>query len=254
MIGFNEDANRLNSLLMNQVYLFKTGIIRASKKCFRSWPNQERNSNYDIHLRSDTIIEMLANDDISKDSAQHISEASTSALVFKTPDAPGKSSDYDKGNLFTPIDQIIFKGENSSINVVGVLTKISAQEKIVDKYGKSLDLLNIYILDKTKTTIRIAFWGKQALRFSYKIGNILVFKDITVRKFNGISLSVNRNCVVSDLTGSNITAVRNLITWYETWSKLGEKPSFLDSDYSKKRNLNEYEKICEESPKKKLKK
>lgn len=63
-----------------------------------------------------------------------------------------------------------------------------------------LEIRNISVSDTTGVDTRLAFWGKQAVNFTYMAGTILMINDAELVHYKGITLHIRRDTQVIEMT------------------------------------------------------
>lgn len=119
---------------------------------------------------------------------------------------------------FTPFNLLFSKKPKCLVDIIGIVKEIGNSEST--KIGKSnavLSLRKVKLVDMTNISVSVAFWGKQAEQFDYKIGTCLMINKIQVTNFNGLSLSVLRMTELIEVKRDyNIDKATELIDWWHT--------------------------------------
>jgi hypothetical protein len=147
-------------------------------------------------------------------------ELSDSQLSKKT-----KYDDEEKKDLLL-LDQLLLKQPQSYVNTVGLIYKIGEIEE-VECNNQKINKRNFTIVDKSKTKIMVAVWGKQAEKFKYQIGDVIMFINILFVNYNGASLSVTKGTYIK-IVDSNTTIkhAKDLYDWsFELRNKKTNKKS-----------------------------
>jgi hypothetical protein len=126
------------------------------------------------------------------------------------------SSGLVKPPSFTSLKDIECVKESFFFNVMVVIEQIERIQMFHRKNKDPLELLNVIVNDQSDCLTRLSFWGKQALSFNHKKGDILMLFDVDVFIDRPISLRVNRKSrYILVEKYFNIENAENVRSWWE---------------------------------------
>lgn len=84
-----------------------------------------------------------------------------------------------------------------------------------------MSLLNLSIVDASKTLVNVALWGAQAETFPYRKGCVMAFFKVKNTNFDGCTLNVLKSSTYVEVKKERENdEVDMLTTWYTTqWQK-----------------------------------
>lgn len=118
---------------------------------------------------------------------------------------------------FKTISSLNSLPKDTCVDVIGVCYKISDVSNIVTKY-KEMPKRTISIIDKSKKSINVTFWGAHAENFSVDVNSVVLIKNAKLSSFYGCSLSVTSMSIV--YINPHFHKTFELKTWYQTVGSL----------------------------------
>ncbi len=105
---------------------------------------------------------------------------------------------------FTEIEKIAEKTPNSTIDVIGIISKCEDKNEVSIK-GESKERRTLELVDDSNVRVTLTLWGSPlVLRISaVKLGDIIALRQVRVGDFNGRSLTA------SDMIEDIFTDVRH---------------------------------------------
>ena len=98
--------------------------------------------------------------------------------------------------------------------MIAILSQLDSELKLIKgKKSGSIYLRNGRIIDKTCTEVIIALWGSEAEDCKFEIGEAIMFNDVLLTNYGGISLSVIRPTKLIKLDSSHPIGVE-LLHWH----------------------------------------
>lgn len=159
--GFNETVDQFYNLLeLENIFTVSGARIVPANKNFSNGKHD-----YEITLDRGTKIERC--NDISEDEIPQI------AAEFVTLDNLGDTA------------------PDSIIDVIGVVQSSHDVQEIQTKAGKALAKRDLFLVDKSSTSVRVTIWGDNATSFNdSSVDHVVVMKGVKVSDFGGRSLSL----------------------------------------------------------------
>ena len=119
-----------------------------------------------------------------------------------------------------PMDKVALAKIDARVSFVSVVNKTGPQTFELVK-GKQMPIRRIEVVDHTRKVLECALWGAEAVQMGFKIGDILLCRDIVVRSyFNNFTLNKYKESSIEHLTDSSslpeYTVVRDwwaALTW-----------------------------------------
>ena len=180
-------ADRLYQVMeVGQTYLIARGQLKMANKKFAAL-----NNNYEITFNFDTQVQLCADEPISKPKVHY---------------------------RFTPIDLMTKRPKDANVDVIGVVSNVSACTSLTTKAGKELTKRTMQVADDTNRAIEITLWGASAAAFPDLDANsaeVVAFKGLRVTEWNERSLSAGYNCTFELNPPGHEEATERLKAWYE---------------------------------------
>lgn len=247
-VAFNEfcSNDQIQNIEVNKYYIIKNADIKKAQTKLKSWPNQ-LSLFYEIQITKQTRVE-LCNEESSNqiDSDVSINNENINSVCISNDNDESRIKQTSKQEIsnnhqklyqkFTILDQLVLKEPDSLVDVIGIIVDIG-EIKTIPKLN-NLSIRNVILADVSNTSVSVAFWGKQAEEFSFKIGCCLLINKVKVTNYNGVSLSVMRISELLEMKKEyDVEICNRLIEWYD-------KSSFKENQMKKRSvtNLNENEK------------
>jgi hypothetical protein len=169
------------------------------------------NSSSNLNMNENAIDEKRLCIDIKDESLTKQNDES-SPLVLRSASSNSSGIEFE----FTPLNMLPIVEPKTVVNVYGIITKTSNVNQYVRFNDMSeCELKHIYIKDNSKIETRCAFWGKQAVNFTYKEGTVVLLRDVEVTRFDGITLNVLRTSGVIEITSNyNYSFYNDLMKMY----------------------------------------
>lgn len=221
MFGSLCNSQDIEALEVNACYQVTGGSFSYSNPKFRYWPS-EYNIAFELGVTSQTKFRRLSEEEASQIAGICIKEQELSAVAGSSDmkagdntsqtacatagaEAPASTSS-NAGQLgpggfplkypnMYKLNRLMLREPKSTCNVIAIVHKVGKLEQLSSKpnFKKSkLSVRKVTIIDETKVTIDVAFWGTEAEQFDYPVGSILFFRDIELSNYKGLSLSVTR--------------------------------------------------------------
>lgn len=185
--AFKEVADRLYQVMeVGQTYLIARGQLKMANKKFAAL-----NNNYEVTFNFDTQVQLCADEPISKPKVHY---------------------------RFTPIDLMTKRPKDANVDVIGVVSNVSACTSLTTKAGKELTKRTMQVADDTNRAIEITLWGASAAAFPDLDANsaeVVAFKGLRVTEWNERSLSAGYNCSFELNPPGHEEATERLKAWYE---------------------------------------
>ena len=221
-VAFGNQATRMYDLEVNKMYKIQHADIKQGNPMYRQWPDQKFLSDCELLIGDSTLIE-LAEPTFDSPFPAIPTEATASLVVqsivqtkassrlnpkklTKQEIAREKDNQYlamnsgATGHKFTPLNLIPLLPVKSKVNLFGVVTKVEQYSTMNRAQSNPLEIRNISVSDTTGVDTRLAFWGKQAVNFTYMAGTILMINDAELVHYKGITLHIRRDTQVIEMT------------------------------------------------------
>lgn len=221
-VAFGNQATRMYDLEVNKMYKIQHADIKQGNPMYRQWPDQKFLSDCELLIGDSTLIE-LAEPTFDSSFPAVPTEATAISVVLSSDQtkaisrlnqkiptrkefAREKDNQYLAKNSgatshkFTPLNLIPLLPVKSKVNLFGVVTKVEQYSTINRAESNSLEIRNIFVSDTTGVETRLAFWGKQAVNFTYIPGTILMINDAELVHFKGFTLHIRRDTQVMEMT------------------------------------------------------
>ena len=168
-------------LEVNNMYFISRALVKPSNKRFATV-----NSEYEIEIRLDTIIQPARDDN------------TIAAIHFQ----------------FTPLNDLRDLAADTLVDVIGVLTNIGEITEFTSKAGRPTSRRNVTLADYTGVAVELTLWGEKgnAIDFSSALHGVLAAKGVRVSDFNGKSLSSGFSTILQLNPALRETA--DLQAWY----------------------------------------
>ena len=215
-VAFNQiiDSKSLKELEVNRSYQIQDCDIKISKATCRAWPF-DLSSKYELVFENSSSIKIAENQQHNDlmcliSNLEKRDDALDKPGVIKTEIVkrcrPVSVSPYQStlGSKFTLLNDLITKPTKSLQNVIAILSQLDSELKLIKgKKSGSIYLRNGRIIDKTCTEVIIALWGSEAEDCKFEIGEAIMFNDVLLTNYGGISLSVIRPTKLIKLDSSH---------------------------------------------------
>lgn len=146
---------------VNKTYQITGGKIQAANKKYNT-----TNSDFEITFMDSTIVEPLEEN-----------------ITMK----------YN----FIPIKEMAPLKQSTSVDVIGIMTKLEPIFHFQDQKGNSRTKRILEICDKSEAKIDITLWGKEAEEFQEISGNpVIAIKGALISHFSGTSLSLSSSSIM----------------------------------------------------------
>jgi hypothetical protein len=214
MVTFGSNfSSKLLALVVGSTYKISNAQFQFSKESTRLYKHQY-NIAFDLSINSHTTFEKLNKNPCTSNLVK--SNRDMNNNVPTIPNLEQKHTTISTNPLASlpKLNELSIKDPKSLLNIIGIIDTVEDEIKTKVINGQSLKLRNFYIIDQT-SRIKVAIWGKEALSFDYKSGNIVLFNNIQLSNYDGISLSVLR---MTRMTCMNSLATNNpIIKDYATY-------------------------------------
>ena len=231
---------------VKKYFIIKNGEIKVAKNNLKSWPDQV-SLQFEILITNQTeIIEAQREESDSEDDNIIVSEDKESEMVDNHNKNQTKPVLHHKFTLF---NELVKKKCESLVDVIGIITEIGELKKIKKN---DLSIRNFKMVDKTKTIITFALWGKQAESFDSKIGSVLLINKAKITNYGGLSLSVIRISEIIKINPNSNNKIANDL--YEWWKDKWWKSRSNNQQFRQKRAIESDESDEEQSKEDSLKK
>lgn len=248
MVAFNEhcDNESLKNMKLKKYFIIKNGEIKVAKNNLKSWPDQV-SLQFEILITNQTeIIEAQREESDSEDDNIIVSEDKESEMIDNHNKNQTKPVLHHKFTLF---NELVKKKCESLVDVIGIITEIGELKKIKKN---DLSIRNFKMVDKTKTIITFALWGKQAESFDSKIGSVLLINKAKITNYGGLSLSVIRISEIIKINPNSNNKIANDL--YEWWRDKWWKSRSNNQQFRQKRAIESDESDEEQGKEDSLKK
>ena len=230
VVGFDDNIEKLQTLCINSTYDICNGDIKSSPKNYRSWQEQENNSNFDIVINQNTKITLNDHVKVTEPNTIQREEAKstltsveaaaeysggeettttmTTTMTMTRPQTSNSSRHNTKGftraqvatrkdssTVYKKVNELINMPVESFVNVFGIVESVKEAKMLEKKTSSSkppLTMRNFTLIDDTKVFISVALWGTQAEECALKAGNIVLLNNVKTTNYGGLSLSVMR--------------------------------------------------------------
>lgn len=182
--AWREIAERLHPIIeVGKTYLISKGQLKPANKRYSTLNNA-----YEITLNFDTTLQLVADADDFKPKVHY---------------------------SFVPIGDIASRPANATVDVLGVVTDVSAATTINTKTGRELTKRTMKIADDSGSAIELTLWGTQASSFPDDLGNasVVAFKGLRVTDWNQRSLGAQNGTVFE--VNPELDATERLKSWWE---------------------------------------
>ena len=151
----------------------------------------------------------------NQDSKKSNPQSSKSSILTSNDISETKCKDN-----MTYLNKIQLKKNGDFITTIGIITFIEEIKEIIPKSKNPIKIRNFYIQDQTTSNIKVAVWGKQAEDFDFKTDDIVIFSNIKISDFNGLTLSVqwSTSMMKVDKNWDHLDEVNKLRLWREECS------------------------------------
>ena len=221
--AFNELISKVENLEIDKVYEISQGCIKYAKKSCLEWSSQFGLVPFEIVVTKETIINPSSIEESSLEQSvsntQDQSEELCQNLSQDKINEPKNDNNqlikdiYKKKNLI-PLNHLMLRNVNDSINVVGIVNEIDSKTKKIVKHFKPLSVRNFSLIDKSDISVKVALWGNEAETCKFECGQILMLIGCVITNFGGISLSVVRATKIFNLTEEHdLPIVKDLEEW-----------------------------------------
>ena len=250
MVAFNDHCNNesLNKMQLNKYYIIRNGEIKLAKNNLKSWPDKV-SLQFEIHLTNQTEIIQVQREESDSEDANEESDAdddcsdkdeacNSSKNIIKSNSTINTLSHPVLNKKFTLFNELVQKKCESLVDVIGVITEIG-ELKTIKK--NNLSIRNFKMVDKTKTIITFALWGKEAESFNSKVGSVLVINKAKITNYGGLSLSVIRISEIIKIQDNSGNQMANdLYDWWRNkwWQS---RSNNQEKQLKKKRNIDDDE-------------
>ena len=185
--AFKEVAEQLYSCMeVGQTYLISRGQLKIANKKYASL-----NNNYEITFTFDTQVQLCADEPISKPKVHY---------------------------RFCPIGEMANRPKDALVDVIGVVSNVSAATSLTTKAGKELTKRTMQVADDSGKAIEITLWGATASSFpdmDASTAEVVAFKGLRVTEWNERSLSAGYTSTFELNPPGHEEAVERLKAWYE---------------------------------------
>ena len=145
-------------------------------------------------------------------------------------------SKRDSSNKVYPLDQISLLQYETKLNIIAIIESIGELDNMEARSyrNNSLQVRSISLTDTTNVSVVCRFYGKEATKFNYKIGDILLIGKAVAKPFKKqIIICIYRETIVNKLNeSSSLPAYQILREWWDE-KQTGDKEN-RQSDYQPK--------------------
>lgn len=241
-MAFDQQINsHTQALQIGYNYLVSNFELKKAKSTCQAW-YEDKPVQVDIAVLSHTKIQLnnqksiLTNNDVSiedVDLAEISNDSNDSNMIEPCPAVKLNIIDDRKNNFasennkinedeekkndfsFKKLDQLKLLKCDTFVNVFGVVRLIQEMSTCRPKDKSPIKLRRITVCDETTNKMSVALWGKEAEEFNLTIGAVIMFKNIKITDFGGVSLSVMRDTkCVEMLPFFDIEPANYLIKWW----------------------------------------
>ena len=236
---FNELTCKVENLEIDKTYEISQGLIKYAKQSCLEWSTQLGLVPFEIVMTKETLIiqsipEKSENIDSIPQKFEEASKQNSREQIEKFTDDNHLliKEIYKKKNII-PLNHLLFRNVNDSINVIGIVTEFDLKIKKIVKNFRPLSVRNFSIIDKSDIIVKIALWGNEAESCHFECGEILMLTGCVITNFGGLSLSVVRATTITNLSKEvELPIVKDLKDWMlkKNLDKNGLKRKFFDVD------------------------
>jgi hypothetical protein len=249
-VAFREKIkeHNLDKLEEGRIYRISNGpLVNRTKPEYKAW--KEVNSvNCDLHI--DKTIEIQLVDErveqrlcntlanvrytIEFNNNERSDSANTKNETTIRQPALNNESKRDSSNKVYPLDQISLLQDETKLNIIAIIESIGELEKMEARSNNSLQVRSISLTDTTNVSVVCRFYGKEAIKFNYKIGDILLIGKAVAKPFKKqIIICIYRETIINKLNqSSSLQAYQTLKEWWDE-KQTGDKEN-RQSDYEPK--------------------
>ena len=185
--AWREVADRLyNSVEVGQTYLLSRGQLKMANKKFATL-----NNDYEITLTYDTQIQLCEEAAAAKPKTHY---------------------------RFVSVADIGSRPKDALVDVLGVVTDVSAATSLTTKAGKELTKRTLKIADDSKRSIEVTLWGAVASAFpdmDASATEVVAFKGLRVTEWNEKSLGAVSSTAFEVRPAGQEEAIERLQSWWE---------------------------------------
>ena len=214
-IAYGQEALKFDAnLKIGNSYHFENGKIEIPKKLsLRTWANPN-NIDYDVTITRNTLIEFFE----AKSCSEEIKVTEKENDDFKENKTNKINDGFYKIKDLINVNLTKFKNLQPTVNVIGIIESINELKSIDTKNGP-IDCLNFCLIDDEGIYVNCAMWGKQASYFKYKVGQVLIFRNVRVTSYGGCSLSIEKITEISlkPADSNEEQYYKELEKWWSVW-------------------------------------
>ena len=234
-VAFREKIreHNLDKLEEGRIYRISNGpIVNRSNPVYKVW-KEVSSVDYDLHIDRTIEIELvdervehrlcntLANVKytVEFDSPERSDSTTTKKEANARQPALNHEPKRDSPNKVYPLDQICLLQGETKLNIIAIIENIGELENMEARSysNNSLQVRSISLIDTTNVSVVCRFYGKEATRFNYKVGDILLIGKAVAKPFKKqIIICIYRDTIirVPEETCS-LDAYQTLKEWWE---------------------------------------
>jgi hypothetical protein len=236
-VAFREKIKKhgLEKMEEGQIYRISNGCIALNRNpLYKAW-TAVASVKYDLHIEKAIQFELidertehrlcktLANVRYTVDFDNKERSQPTTAKIETTILQPAinRHVEYkpENPNKVYPLDQISLLQNETKLNIIAIIENIGELEIMEARSysNNSLQVRPISITDTTNVSVVCRFYGKEALKFNHKIGDILLIGKAVAKLFKKqIIICIYRETIVNVLNeSSSLEAYKTLKQWWE---------------------------------------
>jgi replication factor A1 len=185
--AWRDVADRLYSTLdVGSTYIISRGQLKVANKKFSTL-----NNNYEITLTFETQIPLCADEPPSKPKVHY---------------------------RFCPIGDITSRPKDAVVDVIGVVSNVSATQSLTTKAGKELVKRTMNVADDSGKSIELTLWGEKATAFPDLVADdvkVVAFKGLRVSEWNQRSLGASFSSTYDIEPEQESEIIDRLKAWWE---------------------------------------
>ncbi len=241
IVAFGSLIERLENLEIGVCYSILNGEIKYSPENYRSWPNEKRNSQFDIIVNKN--VKIIKTTSVILEPAVKVEEYKPIQSRME------KAKEKDSKVTYTQIKDLLSLKVDQLVNVMAIVYMLSDEKKKLNRDGKKpLKIYNFSIIDETKIFINVTLWGIQAEECRLQPGQVIILNKVKLTNYGGRSLSVLKFSEITVIPEQMLTLSVNpstkadkLWVWWKQWfnKTLGNASinSILQKNEFKKRKM-----------------
>jgi hypothetical protein len=252
-VAFREKIreHNLDSFEENQIFRISNGSLAIRRNpAYRAW-TAVTSVNFDLHIEKaikfDLVDERVERRLCSKlDSVMlkvelDCTQRSQQIALQDTTNKPTTlilGSKSENPNKVYPLDQVCLFHNETKLNIIAIIEHIGEVENMNAKnYASNLKVRRVSLIDNTNVSVVCQFFGKEATKFEYKVGDILLIGKVVAKPYNKkISLCIYRETIVNVLNeSSSLAPYKTLKEWWNEKQTANKEDQENDNQPKSKR-------------------